>query len=381
MLLRVVGRLLLVFSLYAVSIVAHGYDVNERFSVGGVLAGAWQCQFLTVSDAADDACRGAVPLNPEFGYKLTDQALLHARFAFVAGNGLNTVSPFQVSSWAADLQDDVRDINGRGRNYLMTAWYQHNFTIRPDMRLQATVGLIDSSEYLDTNLYSNDEYTQFMNEALVNNPGVLLPAYDRGLAVSWGMGAWDIHAVYMNVGKTDEGGSDIAGSDSVDIADNYDYLGLEADYTLTTPLGMGNYRVMYLQTSDDFIHADGTKAARSSAVLLSFDQSLGESLGAFLRVGRQSDDTAITYRSIYSGGLDISGNLWGRARDNVGLGIGFLEGGNESIDYSRVAEAYYRMVLHEHLAVTADLQYMRDVQRDGSGPEGFILGLRVVTNL
>jgi hypothetical protein len=379
--LHVVRRFLLVFSLCAASIVAHGYEVNERFSVEAVLAGAGQCQFLTVSAAADDACRGAIPFSPQFSYKLTQQDLLNVRFAFVAGNGLNPVSPFQFAPWAADLQDDVKDINGRGRNYLMTAWYQHNFTIRPDMRLQATVGLIDSSEYLDTNLYSNDEYTQFMNEALVNNPGVLLPAYDRGLAVTWGMGAWNIHAVYMNVGKTDEDGSDIAGSDSLDISDNYDYLGLEADYTLTTPLGTGNYRVMYLQTSDDFINADGTKAARSSAVLLSFDQSLGESLGAFLRVGRQSDDKAITYRSIYSGGLDISGNLWGRARDNVGLGIGFLEGGNESIDYSRVAEAYYRLVFKEHLAVTADLQYMRDVQRDGSGPEGFILGLRVVTHL
>jgi porin len=381
MLLSVVHRLLLVFSLYAVSLVAHGYDVNERFSIDVVLAGAGQCQFLTVSDGADDACRGAVPFNPEFNYKLTDQDLLHAGFAFVAGNGLNRVSPFQVSPWAANLQDDVRDINGSGRNYLLTAWYQHNFTISPDMRLQATVGLIDSSEYLDTNLYSNDESTQFMNEALVNNPGVLLPAYDTGLAVTWGAGAWDIHAVYMNVGKTDDDDSEIAGSGSLDISDNYDYLGLEVDYTLTTPLGSGNYRVIYLQTSDDFISADGTQAAGSSAVLLSFDQSLGESLGAFLRFGRQSDRKAITYRSIYSGGLDISGNLWGRAADNVGLGVGFLEGGNESIDYSWIAESYYRVVFHEHLAVTADLQYMRDVQRDGSGPEGFILGLRVVTSL
>jgi porin len=66
-------------------------------------------------------------------------------------------------------------------------------------------------------------------------------------------------------------------------------------------------------------------------------------------------------------------------RDNVGVGVAYLQGGNRSIDFSWVAETYYRKVFHEHLAVTADLQYMRDVDLDGAGPEGFILGLRLVT--
>jgi porin len=379
MLLRGVSRLSLLFSLCAISAVASGYDVNERFSVDALLASAGQCQFLTVNAAADDACRGAIPFIPQFSYRLTEQSLLNARFAFVAGNGLNTVSPFQAAPWAADLQDDVRDINGRGRNHLMTAWYQHNFTISPDVRLQATVGLIDSSEYLDTNLYSNDEYTQFMNSALVNNPGLLLPAYDRGLVLTWGAGAWTVNAVYMNVGKVDEEDDDMTISDSLDLSDSYNYLGIEAGYLLTTPLGTGNYRVMYLQTSNDFIGADGTTAEQLSGVLLSFDQSLGESLGAFIRFGAQSDRASIRYRSIYSGGLDISGNLWSRVRDNVGVGVAYLQGGNRSIDFSWVAETYYRMVFHDYLAVTGDLQYMRDVDLDGAGPEGFILGLRLVT--
>jgi porin len=361
------------------SVTAQGYEVTDRFSANGLAAAAGQCQFLAGNASDDDACRGAVPLGLQLDYKLTEQDLLNARLALVAGNGLNPVSPFQAATWAADLQDDVRDINGRGRDYLLTAWYQHNFTISPDMRLQATVGLIDSSAYLDTNLYSNDEYTQFMNSALVNNPGLLLPAYDRGLALTWGTGAWVVNAVYMNVGKTDEEVSDASELNSVDLPDNYDYLGVEAGYTLATPLGSGNYRVMYLHTSNDFINADATQAENLSGVLLSFDQSLGDSLGAFIRFGSQSERASVRYRSIYSGGLDISGNLWSRARDNVGVGVAYLQGGNRSIDFSWIAESYYRMVFHEHLAVTADLQYMRDVELDGSGPEGFILGLRAVT--
>lgn len=379
--LDVVRRLLLILSLSAINTGVYGYEVNERFTLDAVLAGAGQCQFLTPSASADDACRGAVPFSPQFSYKLTGQDMLNARFAFVAGNGLSPVSPFQAAPWAADLQDDVRDINGRGRDYLLTAWYQHNFTISPAMSLQATVGLIDSTEYLDTNIYSNDEYTQFMNSALVNNPALLLPAYDRGLALSWGAGGWTVNAVYMNVGKVDEEDSIMAGADDLDLSDRYDYLGVEAGYTLATPLGSGNYRVMVLQTSADFSNADATQAEKLSGVLLSFDQSLGDSLGAFIRFGRQSERASVRYSSIYSGGMDISGSLWGRARDNVAIGAACIQGGNQSIDFSHVAEAYYRMVFNEHLAVTADLQYMRDVEHDGSGAEGFILGLRVVTVL
>ena len=295
-------RILVMSLLCVTSVTAQGYEVTDRFSANGLAAAAGQCQFLAGNASDDDACRGAVPLGLQLDYKLTEQDLLNARFALVARNGLNPVSPFQAAPWAADLQDDVRDINGRGRDYLLTAWYQHTFTISPDMRLQASVGLIDSSEYLDTNLYSNDEYTQFMNSALVNNPGLLLPAYDRGLALTWGTGAWVVNAVYMNVGKTDEEESDASASNSVDLPDNYEYLGVEAGYTLATPLGSGNYCVMYLHTSNDFINADATQAENLSGVLLSFDQSLGDSLGAFIRFGSQSERASVRYRSIYSAG-------------------------------------------------------------------------------
>jgi hypothetical protein len=43
-----------------------------------------------------------------------------------------------------------------------------------------TLGIV--SAYLDDNAYSSDEYTQFMNQALVNDPHALLPAYGAGVA-------------------------------------------------------------------------------------------------------------------------------------------------------------------------------------------------------
>jgi len=42
-----------------------------------------------------------------------------------------------------------------------------------------------------------------------------------------------------------------------------------------------------------------------------------------------------------------------------------------------VAELYYRLVLLEHLAFTADAQFMEEVLAEGGGPQAFVLGLRV----
>ena len=109
---------------------------------------------------------------------------------------------------------------------------------------------------------------------------------------------------------------------------------------------------------------------------MSFDQQLGETFGAFLRIGWQDDSASITYSAIYSGGINLVGSIWERPQDNIGLGYGYLSGGNEDVRSTHVAELYYRFVAWKYLAVTADAQYMQDELRVGKGPRGFILGLR-----
>ena len=81
---------------------------------------------------------------------------------------------------------------------------------------------------------------------------------------------------------------------------------------------------------------------------------------------------------MYSGGIDISGKLWGRADDNIGMGYAYLDGGNQGLDKSHVLEVYYRFLLNEYCALTADMQYVKDDIKAGKNPEGFISGLRLV---
>jgi hypothetical protein len=45
--------------------------------------------------------------------------------------------------------------------------------------LRLTGGLIDATDAVDTNAYANNEYTQFMNQALVNGPSGFAPPRPR----------------------------------------------------------------------------------------------------------------------------------------------------------------------------------------------------------
>ena len=109
------------------------------------------------------------------------------KLGFATGNGLNEDSPFLIPAWAVDLEDDVKNINGRGRDYLLTTWYKHTFTLSPGNAIGVTVGLVDSDDYMDDNAYANDGYAQFTNCALANGPSGLLPSYDAGGVVQDGM--------------------------------------------------------------------------------------------------------------------------------------------------------------------------------------------------
>jgi hypothetical protein len=184
---------------------AQAYEVTEHVWIGGVIAGAYQYQFLTDDEDGTDEGGGAVPLQPEVGVRLSDTDTIFIKFGFAADDGLNAKSPFSVSPWAADLEADVKNINGRDRDYLLTAWYQHVFEFKPDYTLSITAGLIDATDYLDENAFANDEYTQFMNAALTNGPNVFLPSYDIGGALKLAMSRLAIRTVVMNVGENDDG--------------------------------------------------------------------------------------------------------------------------------------------------------------------------------
>ncbi|MCG8543504.1 MAG: carbohydrate porin [Alphaproteobacteria bacterium] len=350
-------------SLLVVGAPAVAYDVTDKFSVGGVLAGAVQCQLLDGDSGESDRCRGAVPVQPEASFRPTDADEVFIKFGFAADNALNADTPFALTPWAADLEADVKNINGRDRDYLLTAWYRHDFSIAEDSKLGVTFGIIDATDYLDDNAYANDEYTQFMNGGFVNAVNAFLPSYDIGGVVQFDAGAWSVRGVFMDVGENDDG-------------NGFQFFGGQVGYTVKTPLGEGTYRAVITGTTDEFLNTAGNDKKSLVGGTLSFDQALSENVGAWIRIGWQDDSAAVDFDSIYTGGINIAGKPWGRPDDNIGIGYGFFNGGNLEIDSVNLVEAYYRFAVNEIFAISGDVQYMDEDRNDDGSPRGFILGLR-----
>ncbi|MFB1487974.1 MULTISPECIES: carbohydrate porin [unclassified Thiocapsa] len=389
------NRLVVGAALSFLALSADAYDVTDRFSIGAVLGAAGQCQEglggLLDEDGQSldgDTCRGGMPFQLALSVRPSERDEFFALFGYAVDNGLNAVSPFVLAPWAVDLEDDLQDINGRGRDYLLQAWYKHTVTLGEDATLGTTVGIIDSTGYLDENAYANDEFTQFMNEAFVNSGGFSLPSYDAGAALELALGNWEIKAAALNIGENDDG-------------NNYNFWGAQLGYRLDTALGEGNYRAVITGTSSAFVKPradlgepmqgaedapqEGTPVAAEKTDLmgygLSFDQALGDHLGAFLRVGWADHKDILDYRGLYTGGLQLGGGLWGREADTVGMAYGYLDGANTGISNTNVAELYYRCAVNDYLALTADIQYMADAYDSGEDIEGWIFGLRLVAEL
>lgn len=341
-------------------------DILNKVTIGGVLAGAYQYQLVNDGSDVRDLGRGAAVFQPEISISPTDADEIFFKFGFGAGNGLNKVTAFNLISWAADLENDVKDINGRGRDYLLTAWYKHTVKIGDEHTLGLTGGIIDATDYLDENAFANNEFTQFMNEALVNGPNGFSPSYDLGGALEWECGSISLKGVFMSVGENDDSNS-------------YTFWGTQLGYRLDSDRGEGNYRLIYQHTSDDFLNSAGTEEESCQAFYVSCDQEFGPILGGWIRFGVHDDDHATNYQNLLSGGINAGGALWGREQDNIGIGYGYLNQGSGDIDNTHIAEAYLRIILSEIVAVSFDVQYENDDYKTGTNDDvhGWVTGMRI----
>lgn len=226
------------------------------------------------------------------------------------------------------------------------------------------VGIIDTTEYLDDDAFANDEVGQFMNDIFVNSTLANLPSYDAGVALEFATGAWSARGVYMST-KSDEDRS-------------YHYLGGQLGYTLQSDLGESNYRIYGFTTNDEFSSADGKGDDESlSGFGVSFDQELGEVVGAFARAGVPDDDAAVDHQRFGSLGLQFSGELWGRTNDQAGIGVAYLGGANDSgLDDTTALELYVKFQLTRLSDLTLDLQYAEDAKETEQDTEAMIAGAR-----
>lgn len=347
--------------------VSNAYEINDQLVVQIGMHGILQHgEYSNAADEdgsdLDNKTRIAAMFDLVVDYTPTarDEFYLWVRYA--RGNLLNNVRGNAPAPYGGELEDDVTDINERGRDYLMEAWYKHAFEFESSS-LGLTAGLVDSTNYIDGNEYANNEETQFMNEAFVYSTNPALPSFDIGSVAEFEGGDWSVRGLYMNTRFEN---------------DAYNYFAAQIGYHPETRLGPGNYRIFAFTTDNNFTNASG-RDERLQGVGLSFDQELNDIFGVFIRTGWINDNVDPPYDLIVTGGTNIRGKPWGRPQDNIGFALGYLSGADTADARSiQVAEGYVRFVLTDNADLSFDVQYEKDKLRgSGEDPSAIILGTRL----
>ena len=147
---------------------------------------------------------------------------------------------------------------------------------------------------------------------------------------------------------------------------------------------------------DDLPGASGRYGEGSNALTgwgFSFDQEIADGISAFARYSWKESGLArwnpddnqwdiIPLNQAYSLGLNISGMLWNRGDDGMGLAFGQtllsddFEDAQTNSANEKYVEAYYRYAMGRHLALTADFQWIQNAGGTRDADDVYLFGLR-----
>lgn len=270
-------------------------------------------------------------------------------------------------------------------------WFLRSFA---DDRLFLQVGKADLTagiEYrdmvsaFDLNRYANDENSQFLNGAFVNNPTIPFPAYSLALAaVAKPWASWQ----FAVAGAAQTGDADI--DETASWASNEQGLFFIAQASfLPAPsqrgLWCGEYHLGAWWTGGGELTSQdertGVYLSTAREILRESDDPHDEQgLGIFARYG-WADGDAVELDCFWSLGLQYQGLL--PSRDEDTLGIGFARGtlaGSDSLagleGTERVAELYYNAAVTHTISLTPDIQYIEDPGGEAGADDALVVGLR-----
>jgi hypothetical protein len=226
-------------------------------------------------------------------------------------------------------------------------------------KLALVAGRLDLTNYFDHNAAANDETSQFLSDALVNNPALGLAVNGSGFAAVYD----PKRSLNFKIGFQQSNPDATSLSDSI-------YSLAEVGYFLNPfGLGEGNYRVWYRvnNTGRDILPKHRAGAG------LSFDQRLSPTVTLF---GRYGASQAVEKKDkFYSGGFQFKNHLVVSPGDYWALGYSQTQ--LESGEREHLTEGYYNFQLTERLILSFHLTHVLE-KRPDIPKQGFLVpGIRL----
>jgi porin len=260
-----------------------------------------------------------------------------------------------------------------------------------DGRLTLMIGKMDFAGVFDTSAYANDETSQFLNFALVNNPTVPLPDYCLGLIAT--VQVTDAWSVSAGVGDAQADGRE-TGFRTAFYGEDYFFYALETGVRieLASPRGPlpGATRLGLWYDPQPKAHSDGDREYRDdTGFYAGVDQMLvkenddpqdGQGLGIFGRYG-WADGRCNDIHRFWSLGIQYQGLLPGR--DDDVLGLGFAQGvftdepsAPFTADSESVSELYYSLLATPWATISPGIQYISHPGGDRAVGDATVAGVR-----
>jgi len=244
-----------------------------------------------------------------------------------------------------------------------------------ESKFNIIAGVVDATDYLDIYGLINP-WTSFSNLAFLTDPTI--PAPNQGLGAAFGWMVSD--NIYIVGGLADTNGDPSEPGDMWDsFFDDHEYFThLEVGWTTS-------YKRRYLDNINlTYWHADERVNAATPdgwGVAFSYATFIDEKWMPFLRVGYAEDGGALYENSVALGfGYYAAGT-----RDLLGFGLNWSEPSESSfapgLDDQYTAEFFYRYQLAQHLAITPDIQFIKDPALNPEEDQIVVFGLRARLDL
>jgi porin len=239
-----------------------------------------------------------------------------------------------------------------------------------DDRFAYIVGIVDVTDYVGVYGFVNP-WADFMNLAFSTDPTIPAPDQGFGTAARWRLA----DHFYVLAGLADANGDpgDIWNSVDAFFDDTEAFKHIEMGWYGSWETRIENNVHLTLWQVDERTEAgiaDGWGAA------FSYSRKFGERWLPFLRVGYGDGGGALLERSISAG----VGRYTDDGQGVFGLGLNWgrpnraLFGADARDQYT--AEMYYRLQLAEHLAITPDIQLIKDPALNPGEDFVWVVGLR-----
>jgi hypothetical protein len=211
-------------------------------------------------------------------------------------------------------------------------------------RLALTAGRLDLTNYFDANAFANDESTQFISDALVNNQ--MLGLAVNGVGVATELDAK--HGFRLKFGFQQSSPEPTSLGDSL-------FTLSEVGYTFTPfALPEGTYRAWFrTDNSEPDVIRKGFG--------LSFDQKLSPAVGLFARYGQSETD--LGHDRFYSAGVSFQHGFILNPEDT--WGVGYANMNLETGEKEHLIEGYYNLLLTEKLRLSFHLTGVLDTPESG----------------